>query len=105
MHGKSYFVTVPDGRKAKVQYTGTIILLNSFKLHNVLFVPNFRYNLLSVNKLIKDLNWKVWFNANECFIQESLMKKPMLLGKERNSIYYACAASRMQKDFESSFFQ
>ena len=61
LKGKPHYVTVPDERKVRVQYIGTVVLQNSLKLHDVLFVPNFRFNLISVNKHIKDLKCKVWF--------------------------------------------
>ena len=66
---------------------GTIALQNAFKLHNVLFVPNFIFHLIFVVNLIEDLTCKVWFSTNECFMQRSLMKKPILLSREKKVLY------------------
>ena len=51
-------------------------------------MPNFQFNLLSVHKLVKDLNFKIWFSVDHCILQESLTKKLLLLGKARNGLYY-----------------
>lgn len=80
-------MTIPDGTKVIVQNKGTVILENGIVLHNVLFAPSFKYNLISVNKISIDLNCKVFFNAYSCFVQDTLMKKPWLLGREKNGLY------------------
>ena len=79
---------------------GTIALQNAFKLHNVLFVPNFIFHLIFVVNLIEDLTCKVWFSTNECFMQRSLMKKPILLSREKKILYTMWrikATERLQK--------
>ena len=45
------------------------------------------FNLLSVNKLTKDLNCKVWFCVDNSYMQGHLMKKPLLLGRARNTLH------------------
>ena len=74
-------MTIPNGTQFKVELIGNIRLNNGIILNNVLYVPGFCFNLIYVSKLIKDLNCNVCFNANGCFIQESLIKKHLLLGK------------------------
>ena len=70
-----------------MKYTGTINLRNGIVLKSVLYVPQFRFNLSVVNKLILDFKCSISFNNNGCFIQEMLMKKPWLLGKPRSGLY------------------
>lgn len=41
---------------------------NGFSLHNVLFIPEFDCNLISVVKLLEDLNCNVIFTSNLCLI-------------------------------------
>lgn len=49
-------------------------------LHNVLHVPYFQFNLISIHKLCKDLNCHVSFTHDACFIQDPSHKgQPMLL--------------------------
>lgn len=80
-------VTIPDGSKFQVEISGTVVLQNGIALHNVLFVPKFNYNLISVSKLSVDMNCKIYFTTNGCFVQEPLMMKPWLLGEKRNGLY------------------
>lgn len=66
---------------------GTVTLRNGLILHNVFYVPQFRFNLIAVNKLIYDLTCYVTFNNNGCLIQGIMIKKPWLLGKLRSGLY------------------
>lgn len=88
MEGKPQVVTIPNGTQFRVEIIGTVRLKNGVILKNVLYVPKFCFNLISVSKLIRDLNCNVIFNANECLIQESLMKKHLLLGKAKHALYF-----------------
>nr|XP_016452581.1 PREDICTED: uncharacterized protein LOC107777107 [Nicotiana tabacum] len=51
-----YLVTLPNGYKANVIYTGSVTLFPSFTLHRVLYIPSFQYNLVSVYKLILQIS-------------------------------------------------
>lgn len=88
IEGKQHFITIPNGKQVKVDFIGNIILPNGLKLTGVLFVPSFHFNLVSVSKLVRDLKCTLWFNANYCFVQGSLKKGPLLLGKAQNVLYY-----------------
>ena len=80
-------VTIPDGTKQKIKCKGTVILHNGITQHDVLFVVKFKYNLISVSKLSSNIQCKIFFTLNECYIQETLMKKPWLLSEEKNGLY------------------
>lgn len=54
----------------------------------MLYVRKFCFNLISVSKLIKDLNCYVWFDTHGCYVQGSLMKKHLPLGKAAHSLYF-----------------
>lgn len=84
---KEHVITVPDGRKINVKYIGTVKLSNGLILHNVLYMPTFKFNLIVVNKLITDNNYSVFFNNGGCYVQEALKKKSWLLGKSKNGLY------------------
>lgn len=47
-------VHLPDGSSQNVTHTGAITLLPNFTLTNILFLPNFTCNLLSVSSLVKN---------------------------------------------------
>lgn len=45
-------ITLPDGSTKSISVVGKIKLTLALTLHYVLFVPDFKYNLLSVGKLL-----------------------------------------------------
>ncbi|OIT33516.1 hypothetical protein A4A49_65846, partial [Nicotiana attenuata] len=51
-----YLVTLPNGYKVKVTLIGDVILSPKFSLKKVLFVPNFKFNLISVHSLTVQLD-------------------------------------------------
>ena len=67
---KKHSVRVPDGRIIKVKCSGNITLKNGICLREVLYIPDFNYNLISMQKLCTNLECCVFFNAKDCVIQE-----------------------------------
>lgn len=57
-------VTLPTGPDIKIAGIGQIRLNESLILHNVLYIPDFRLNLLSVSQLTKDLRCRVIFDQD-----------------------------------------
>lgn len=47
-------IYLPNGSKQQVQKWGTVILSDKIILHKVLFVPEFKHNLLSVAQLVQE---------------------------------------------------
>ncbi|XP_056692153.1 uncharacterized protein [Spinacia oleracea] len=81
------FITIPDGRKVAVHHKGTVTLNCHIQLKGVLHVPDFHYNLLSINKLCKDQSCTVSFTADKCYVQGHSMKGPQVLGSVRSGLY------------------
>jgi len=67
---------------------GRAILDNKIVLKNSLFVPTFKYNLLSVTKLARDNNCFVVFYPTLCIIQDLVTKKILGIGKEHKGLYF-----------------
>ncbi|CAM8886686.1 unnamed protein product [Rhodiola kirilowii] len=65
-----YNVLMPNGKRVLVTHTGTCSIPESIKLSGVLLVPNIRFNLISVAKLVGDSQLKVEFTENGCAIQD-----------------------------------
>uniref|UniRef100_A0A803MYU7 Retrotransposon Copia-like N-terminal domain-containing protein n=1 Tax=Chenopodium quinoa TaxID=63459 RepID=A0A803MYU7_CHEQI len=84
--GTENLITIPNGKQVAITHLGTITLNSQITLSNVLYVPDFRYNLISIPKLCKDLNCHATFTNNDCYIQGS-SHKPILLGKLKNGLY------------------
>ena len=60
---------------------GPITLSDNITLKNVLFIPQFRFNLLSVSSLTKDTESLVGFTSTACFIQD--LTRELMIGKGR----------------------
>lgn len=64
-----HHITIPDGRQIPVSHIDPVQLTKDIKLHNVLHIPDFEFNLISVHKLCHDLNCQIIFTHDSCFLQ------------------------------------
>ena len=83
----STFVQLPNGEKAIVTHIGTIQITSTLILENVLCVPSFSFNLISVSKLTKCLSCCFVFLSKFCFIQDLSYWKTIGVGKLHNNLY------------------
>ena len=60
-------ISVPTGNTVNVTSTDDVKLSSSFTLHNILFVHEFKFNLMSISQLTKLLNCVVSFYPKFCF--------------------------------------
>lgn len=56
-------ITIPDGRQIPVAHIGSVALNDHIILHNVLHVPDFAFNLISIHQLCKDLKCQIFFHS------------------------------------------
>jgi hypothetical protein len=61
-------VNLPNGQSVNVTHIGSIQLTTSLLLTNVLCVPSFDFNLISVSKLTSFLQCCIFFLSTYCFI-------------------------------------
>ena len=61
-------VTLPDGSRIPVTVSGTIILSPKLTLNNVLYISEFKFNLLSISALTWNSTISVLFSSNSCYI-------------------------------------
>lgn len=64
-------VNLPTGSKAAVIHTRVLKLKNGLNLLNVLYVPLFTHNLLSIHKLSEDNNCYIVFSPKFCTIVDT----------------------------------
>lgn len=88
-------------------HIGTIILSNTLTLKDVLYVPGFQFNLISIPKICSDLKCSATFTDNKCLLQSSSMK-PQLLGRLNHGLYYVVDSvikqgGTMQAGYQGSF--
>ncbi|CAL9022957.1 unnamed protein product, partial [Prunus brigantina] len=81
-------VYLPDHALVNVTHIGTIHFSDDFILHNVLCVPSFRLNLISVTKLTKSSSCLAMFTNESCIIQDRRSGKMIGTGTERDGLYY-----------------
>lgn len=70
------YVSLPNCSRLTVEYIGTVQISPSLFLHNVMFVPSFRFNLFLISALTLQHSFTVNFLDNCCVIQDkSSLKK------------------------------
>lgn len=84
----SHTVNLPNGTSTPITHMGTFQFNSKFSLHDVLYVPTFRMNLMSVSKLTRDLNCSVIFLVDSCILQDLDSKKTIGLGRRHGGLYY-----------------
>lgn len=81
-------IKLPTGNTVNITYIGDMVLKCGITLINVLFVPQFTHNLLSVTKLGKNNDCEVTFKEEKCIVMDTKSKAVMGVGFLKNSLYY-----------------
>jgi hypothetical protein len=82
-----FSVTVANGTKTPVQGIGTVSTPN-LTFSNVLYLPEFPFNLLSVHKLTVALHCSIVFFPSYCVFQDLKTKRMIGGGFEKDGLYY-----------------
>ncbi|XP_074314401.1 uncharacterized protein LOC141649616 [Silene latifolia] len=80
-------VGLPDGSTKLVHKTGAVYLTKSITLYNVLIIPEFKQNLLSVSRLLQSSGLKLIFHLNECWFQDPLNRVIVAKAKRQGNLY------------------
>ena len=81
-------ITLLNGSTTDVSYVGKVSISAQIILQDVLYVLAFKYNLLSIPKLIKDSHCIVIFHPRFCIIQDYAIRKILGIGREHRGLYY-----------------
>ncbi|MCH80704.1 retrovirus-related Pol polyprotein from transposon TNT 1-94, partial [Trifolium medium] len=73
------YVTLPNNAKVSVSAIGTVYLNSGLTLHNVLYIPRFRVNLLSVGQLLQNSHLSLLLTDTGFMIQDTQKRK--VIGK------------------------
>lgn len=84
----NYSVNLPNGFELKVTHVGIVHLCSNLILDDVLFVPSFQVNLLSVSRLVSSTNQDVVFSYGECIIQYHSLKTMTGHRKLKSGLYF-----------------
>ena len=85
--GSANYITIPNGKQVLVTQMGDIHICGNLILRDVLYVPDFKFNLVSIPKLCQDMHCTVSFTDNQCFLQNNSMNQ-QLLGELKGGLYY-----------------
>ncbi|XP_070029849.1 uncharacterized protein [Nicotiana sylvestris] len=80
-------VHLPNRAKSNITHIGIVEFLESMRAKDVLYVSNFRYNLLSVSKLTKSFSCVALFFPDFCIFQDFFTGKVRGIGKEQGGLY------------------
>ena len=80
-------VRLPNGDMAKVTHIGTVQLSSTLVLDNVLCIPSFSFNLISISKLTQHPSCCCIFLSQYCFIQDLQHWKMIGLGRNQGGLY------------------
>ncbi|XP_072080868.1 uncharacterized protein [Arachis hypogaea] len=80
-------VKLPDRTRTNTSIAGTIVFSESFFLNNVLFIPEFKFNLISVSKLTSSIHCEFVFNGVCCKIQDCSSRKMIGQDEQRRGLY------------------
>ncbi|OIT34090.1 hypothetical protein A4A49_59275, partial [Nicotiana attenuata] len=80
-------VTRPNEGCAKIEHIGSSFLSAIDKLKNVLHVPDFKFNLMSMSKLTRDLSCAAIFLPKLCVFQDLYNGRVKGIGKEDEGLY------------------
>ncbi|KAL2897215.1 Retrovirus-related Pol polyprotein from transposon RE2 [Bienertia sinuspersici] len=72
---------------------GEIELTPRVKLKDIVYVPEFKHNLMSIHKFVRDNNLKAVFYPSHCIILCKETGKIQALGKEVKGLYYLLGQS------------
>nr|XP_016470822.1 PREDICTED: uncharacterized protein LOC107793056 [Nicotiana tabacum] len=80
-------VHLPNGETTQVTHIGTSTLSDQNTITNVFYIPQFKYNLLSVSKVTKELKCSVAFFPDFCVFQELFSGRVKAIGREDIGLY------------------
>lgn len=63
-------VYLPNQSCIEVAFAGSVKLSAELELHDVLYIPSFRFNLISVGCLLHNSNLTILFSKTRCLIQD-----------------------------------
>ncbi|XP_025983417.1 uncharacterized protein LOC114385294 [Glycine soja] len=67
-------VKLPNGHLVYATHLGTVQLSTFITLIDVLYVPSFTFNLISISKLVFSTNCKLIYSSNICILQDTNTK-------------------------------
>ncbi|WVZ02380.1 hypothetical protein V8G54_023186 [Vigna mungo] len=80
-------INLPNGHCVIATHAGTVHLTSTFSLVDVLYIPSFTFNLISLSKLVLNTPYQILFTANSCLIQDTKTKMKIGSVDVKNGLY------------------
>lgn len=80
-------VKFPTGSTVLAHYSGDIYFSDSLYLKDVLYIPQFQFNLISISKITKTLHCTLTFSHDFCDIQDQLTQRKIGHAKLHHNLY------------------
>lgn len=90
-------VHLPNGGVSHVTHIGSCNMMNTERIDNVLYIHDFRYNLLSVSKITRALSCYVGLYPAFCNFWNLCSGKMKGIGRERGGLYLLPQSSTKRK--------
>jgi len=87
------YINLPNSSTVSAHYTGTVAFHTNFHLLDVLYVPQFSFNLLSVSKIVNSHHFDLTFSSSGCMIQDVKTKEKIGLVKVHVGLYVLTPAA------------
>ncbi|CAH9101690.1 unnamed protein product [Cuscuta europaea] len=81
-------VTLPNGHFTYATHVGRVFISANLILNNVLFVPCLTCNLISMARLVDDLNCDISFTNKLCVIHDLPTRTFIGVGERRGGVYF-----------------
>lgn len=94
-------INLPTGEGVILSQKGQVHLTPTLTLNDVLCVPSFKHNLLSVQRLLRENNCVSQFFPTYCVVYDKLTKQIHATGVARNGLYYINSASPVNTTYLS----
>jgi len=80
-------ISLPNGTQVKVTHKGKLRVATDLSLDNVLLVPQFKFNLISIKRLCEQLHSSIQFTDSICVLQAPSQKRPLVIGRDHQGLY------------------
>ena len=81
-------ITLANGSQTMAKGISSACPLPSVPLTSVLYVPECPFNLISISKLIRDLNCLISFSNNSITLQDQSKGRTIGIGREFQSLFH-----------------
>ena len=80
-------ITLPTGQQVQATHSGTVLINDTLSLHNVLYVPDFAFNLISVSRLTAQQPLRLTFSSTHCVLQDLSRNTTIGLAELHKGLY------------------